>query len=303
MIIHRFRANSWVWIAGIALGYAPIRLAAQADSGAVSLAFSHQFDFRSTINHVDYRVMVTLPVAYGAASDTTHYPVLYILDGNDLLPLATEADRLGRFGRPHIGTFQDVIMVGVGYPVASYAQTLRQREHDYTPTPFDSTTNPPGCCSGAPVGGGPALLQVLKDEIIPRIERTYRTSTDRGILGHSYGGLFATYALFAAPDLFDRYAILSPAYWWDGGVMFQREAAFAKDRSTLNKRVFLSVGGMESDSLMVAPLQAMGAALRSRSYQGLALQTVVFPAEYHGSVLPAAISRALRFLFDSLPGR
>lgn len=280
----------------------PIALPGQsavADT-AVSLAFSRQFTFRSAINHVEYRVMVALPVSYAAPGDTARYPVLYILDGNDELPIAAEAQRLLRMGRPHSGTFQDVIMVGIGYPVNSYAGTLRQREVDDTPTPYDSTRNPAGCCSGAPVGGGPDLLRVIREEIIPRIDREYRTTADRGIMGHSYGGLFAMYTLFAAPDLFDRYAILSPALWWDGGVMFDRERTFAAGRSDLKKRIFMAVGAMESDSLMVQPLQQMAVALRSHDFPGLALQSVVFPDEYHGSMVPGAMSRALRFLYSPL---
>jgi predicted alpha/beta superfamily hydrolase len=55
------------------------------------------------------------------------------------------------------------------------------------------------------------MVSVLRDEIIPLVERSYRITDDRGIMGHSLGGLFAAYALFEAPDLFRRYGILSPS--------------------------------------------------------------------------------------------
>ena len=83
------------------------------------------------------------------------------------------------------------------------------------------------------------------DEIIPLIERTYRTSPARALHGHSLGGLFATYVLFEDPDLFSRYAIMSPSYRWEHESTYAREAAFRAGRTSLRKQVFLGVGGLE----------------------------------------------------------
>jgi len=47
-------------------------------------------------------------------------------------------------------------------------------------------------------------LNVLRNEIIPFIDKKYKTTTDCGISGQSFGGLFAGYCLFSAPDLFNR---------------------------------------------------------------------------------------------------
>jgi predicted alpha/beta superfamily hydrolase len=64
-------------------------------------------------------------------------------------------------------------------------------------------------------GGAPAFLRVLREEILPFVEETYRTSEDRGIAGHSFGGLFAAWMLLEAPDLFRRYGLNSPSLWWE----------------------------------------------------------------------------------------
>jgi predicted alpha/beta superfamily hydrolase len=47
-----------------------------------------------------------------------------------------------------------------------------------------------------PTGGAAAFLRVFLDELIPDIERTYRTNGDRTYIGYSLGGLFGAYALF-----------------------------------------------------------------------------------------------------------
>jgi hypothetical protein len=45
-------------------------------------------------------------------------------------------------------------------------------------------------------GGSSGVSRFLEHEVIPFVDRTYRTiPSDRGLLGHSYGGLFAIYVI------------------------------------------------------------------------------------------------------------
>lgn len=56
--------------------------------------------------------------------------------------------------------------------------------------------------------------------LIPFVDRTWRTMpTDRALLGHSYGGLFAIYALEQRPALFQRTVAASPSLEWDGRLL------------------------------------------------------------------------------------
>jgi predicted alpha/beta superfamily hydrolase len=74
-----------------------------------------------------------------------------------------------------------VIIVNIGQSPAGDAMTLRA--HDFTPIALANV---------AGSGGGPAFLDFLEHELIPLIDRTYRTNpSDRGLLGHSLGGEFA----------------------------------------------------------------------------------------------------------------
>jgi predicted alpha/beta superfamily hydrolase len=78
--------------------------------------------------------------------------------------------------------------------------TLRAR--DFTPTRTSGDPNS---------GGAPAFLDFLEHELIPFIDRTYRTNTsDRGLLGHSLGGLFALYALEQRPRCFSELSPQAP---------------------------------------------------------------------------------------------
>jgi predicted alpha/beta superfamily hydrolase len=259
---------------------------------------------RSAINGRTYHVTVALPFGYGVdGADSTRYPVLYLLDGEIELPLFASMLRLS-----HRGAAGNVILVGVGYaPVYTggpppSADGVPFRKVDYTPPRF----RPPGAPLARNLGpegsfgGAPAFLRVLREEILPLVERTYRASPDRALHGHSFGGLFATYALFEDPDLFTRYAITSPSYWWDDEAVFLREAAFKARRAGdgLPKQVFLGVGGLEGASMFGGVWQMADRLCYGRdggAYRGLRLQVETWADEVHASSV--GFSRVLRALY------
>ena len=51
-------------------------------------------------------------------------------------------------------------------------------------------------------GGADRMLRFLADELLPEVARHYGTAPFRILIGHSFGGLFAAYALLIRPDVF-----------------------------------------------------------------------------------------------------
>lgn len=261
----------------------------------VVLPGTQQYDLVSAVNGHSYRLYVAPPEGY-AADDTTRYPVLYLLDGHFGFPTAVAARAVMGIQRE----LADVIIVGIGNGEHTFDTWFVNRWRDYTPS-----SNVAADSAGARAfdlspdavrsGGAADFLRVLREEVIPHVEETYRTSGDRGLSGHSFGGLFAAWALFEAPGLFQRYGINSPSLWWNEGELFEMEAAFATEHTALPAHVFLSVGSREGG--MVASMERFAEALRSRSYEGLAMENVVFDGETHGSVVPAMVARTLRVLY------
>jgi predicted alpha/beta superfamily hydrolase len=262
----------------------------------VALAGTQQYDLTSTVNGRQYRLHVAPPDGY-LTGETTRYPVLYLLDGHFAFPAAVAA-------RAYMGIFrdlEDVIIVGISEGDYSFNAWFADRWRDYTPSADPAADSSFArqykvAAEAVRSGGGSDFLQVLRADILPFIETAYRTNEDRGLSGHSLGGLFTTYALFTAPDLFQRYGINSPSLWWNGSEMFAAESAFAATHTALPKRVLLTVGANEGAS-MVPPMVRFAGLLRSRGYQGLVMDTVVFQDETHMSVGPAMIARTLRVLY------
>ena len=239
-------------------------------------------------NGVAYRLYVALPHDYAAGGK--RYPVVYALDADYSFFIARNiADHLAE--RSHL---REVIVVGVAYDGERKYRLNRTR--DYTPT--FSPTGGYGPEYQKVSGGGPKFRSFLERELIPFVDRSYATlKGERCLVGHSYGGLFATWTLFSRPALFNRYVIVSPSLWYDGGMMLGHERAFAAKDRTLAARVYMASGASE-DPVMAADLRRLAAQVRTRGYRGLALDADVLADETHNSIFPRALSNGLRFVFE-----
>jgi hypothetical protein len=280
-------------------GFLALALATGANAQeavTVSLPGTHQYDLVSATTGHPYRLYVSTPDGY-AEDDMARYPVLYLLDGYLSFPAAVSA----RASMDMFGELERAIIVGIGDGEHAFDSWFTNRWRDYTPSADPAADSSAAQSFGQPLetvhsGGGPDFLRVLREEVLPFIDETYRTSPDRGLSGHSFGGLLATYVLFEAPDLFQRYGINSPSLWWHGEEMFETEAAFAETHTALPAHVFLSVGSEEGRS-MVQSMERLAEILRSRGYEGLTVDAVVFEDETHTSVVPAMVARTLRVLY------
>ncbi|MGH2614930.1 MAG: alpha/beta hydrolase [Thermomicrobiales bacterium] len=248
------------------------------------------------------------PLGYDAATDPV--PVLFALDPFLTLDMVVGFSRL--LGTLSFGHVPPALVVGVGYPTCDLGEFMGRRARDFTPTPGPF---PPEIPIQPPygLGGAPALLRCLTEEVVPGIAARYRVHpTDRTLIGYSLGGLFGLYTLFHQPKAFSRYLLVSPSTWWDDGVVFDFEQTWTEGHRDLPTRVFMSVGEeqpgrgwrnemMPDEALlafqMVARLRDLAQRLESRNDPGLALHSVVFPNEQHITTFPAALGRGLVWLF------
>jgi predicted alpha/beta superfamily hydrolase len=100
-------------------------------------------------------------------------------------------------------------------------------------------------------GEADRFLRHLRDELIPRIERDYRTARPRLLAGWSRGGLFVVYTGIAAPALFDARFAHSPALWReDGRIVAQYRQALATQPP--GSLLYLSLGDAENPKMRAA---------------------------------------------------
>lgn len=244
-------------------------------------------------------------------------PVLYVLDADVGFALAAEVARL----RGIMGMLPTAMVVGIGYGV-DFAEFAKLRTADLTPPLSEAGRAALGSMSsfiGDQDGGADAFLAFLADTLAPEIGRRYpeASATDRILFGHSLGGLFTAYALLNRPDAFTTFLANSPSLWWDGFAILGHLPAFAEKLARLDRqpRVLIGVGGKEQDlptkvpagvAMSLAEVQAVVTASRmvdavpefaaALADAGLtAVEHVIYTDEDHGSVVPAAMMRGLRF--------
>ena len=227
-------------------------------------------------NGVAYKVYVALPHDYGKK----RYAVVYVLDADYSFLIARNiADHLAE--RDHL---RELIVVGIAYD--GPPQYRLNRTRDYTPK--FSPTGGYGAEYQKVSGGGPKFRAFLEKELVPFIDRSYATlANERCLVGHSYGGLFAAWMLVTQSALFDRYVIVSPSLWYDGGWIFTQ-----LPQKTLRARVYLAAGASE-DPIMAGDLRKFAARIKTR-----ALDADVLADETHNSIFPRALSNGLRFVFE-----
>jgi predicted alpha/beta superfamily hydrolase len=221
------------------------------------------------------------------------YPILYALDANAGFGTLVEGHRMMSLRKD----LPDVLIAGVGYPVEDFAETLEVRRRDLTPTPDrDDLAEGPRSEEAPRSGQADEFLRFLREELFPTIEGRYHVdSGDRGLLGVSFGGLFAVYALFTDPSAFRRYVIGSPSLWWDDGVLFDMAEA-AEKHDYAGVRVFLSVGAEEEDTV-VRDVRRLAGILQSERFRNLRLRSCAFEGETHLSVGGATLWRGLKEVY------
>ena len=241
---------------------------------------------------------------------------LYLTDANGFFGAAVDTIRLMGIAN-HL---PPMLVIGIGYPVGPLVETIDRRTKDYSPT-ADAAYG--ALFPEVPeMGGASATLAFIRDDLMPWVNARYAMpDSDSTLFGHSLAGLFATYALLTAPETFSRYAIASPSLWWDNNLMTSIEQHYAEAHTDLSAKVFFGIGADETyegrvreaanypDALrahatawpfdMVADMTDLVDRLTARRYPGLDLKTAVFDDEFHVTVGPLALSRALRWLYNA----
>jgi predicted alpha/beta superfamily hydrolase len=97
-------------------------------------------------------------------------------------------------------------------------------------------------------GGADKFLSFVKSEVVPFIDKKYKTLPLRVAVGHSNGGTFISYSLLNEPDLFDAYIAISPNYGYDKGQMAKRFEELNPENIQKEKFVFISNSNENSET-------------------------------------------------------
>ena len=230
----------------------------------------------STVLGEERILFVRTPNGYAAGGQ--RYPVLYLTDGDtQFLHTVATVEFLARVGR-----MPEMIVVGI---------TNTDRTRDLTPTRarIDGRDFPTA-------GGANNFLRFLETEVVPYVERSYRTEPFRVFAGHSFGGLFAVHAFLTKPDLFDAVIAVSPTLFWDEDLPVRRAEEFFAGQVPLRRTLVVTVGS-EGPQMQTA-FDAFRRVLSQVRADGFTWEAVQLDDEDHGSVVLRSHYLGLRRIFD-----
>lgn len=212
-------------------------------------------------------VHVHLPRDYGIAKQ--RYPVIVLLDGQvrpffDLTIAAADYE-----------------LTSDAFPVAMPRQIVVAVEHPDRGVDLGSNAD--------------AFLRFLTTELLPRIDREYRTLPFRTLVGHSRGGAFALRAACRAGDAFPAIVAISASLSDSLEAEVVRCVA-ADSTARVQRHLALSAGTLEARSL--ANTRRLAERLRATPSPNWRVQQTDGTGLEHTGAPLTGIPLGLRFVFD-----
>jgi predicted alpha/beta superfamily hydrolase len=275
---------------------APAQSAAPACQSTVSGDLRlHQLQSRVFGNTRTIRVL--LPPGYDAPENKSrHYPVLYMLDGQNLFDACLSDVSHHEWGMDETvyrlvaeKKIPPLIVVGVDH-------AGKDRPHEYLPYK-DYAFNP-----DMDEPAGRLFPDFLAREVMPLVDGKYRTlrgQPNTGIGGSSYGGVATLYALLAMPSRFGYGLIESPSLAVGMGQLVRDTDPLV----ALPVKVFIGVGGKEADQpvfmeKMIGLIRQVESNFRAAGYDDSNFRFVIEPDARHTETAWAQrLPGALTFLF------
>jgi len=243
-------------------------------------------------------IYIQVPESYNSNSEET-YPVVYILDGDVLLPTVVNVHDY------YSGGFMpEMVIVGVS--------NAENRTRDLTTSKITSRRGMP---YNEENGEADNFLEFIETELIPYVEGKYPVTNYRTLIGHSYAGLFTIHTLLNKSELFANYISIDPSLDWDNQKSLkQAESIFLKN-DYKGKGLFMSLGGqlhMQNSNITINNVMQdtseytlfarsnimLSNTIKENPQNNLLFKWQFYPNDLHGTIPQPSIKDGLISLFE-----
>jgi predicted alpha/beta superfamily hydrolase len=200
---------------------------------------------------------------------------VYVLDGEYYAAFTTDAASL--LAQSQLAP--ECIIIGI---------TTNSRQRDFSP-PVDEDSGQTQDLKNA--GGADNFLAYIKNELIPAVDKKYRTLPYRVLIGHSTGGLLAYYSIYKTPDLFQAIISIDGSTWWNKGKVGREVMEYLGNHPNYEGKIFECRKDIKIPVRFPANTELLTYLEKQRSnglkytYLELANEahgTIVFPGTYYG---------------------
>ena len=245
------------------------------------LGGSHYMQVESEVVGRDFHVYVMLPDSYEENPDQT-YPTIYVLDGGNLFPLLVTYYGYLNFGQE----VPDAIIVGISYGADTFSggnylstdYTAPSEEREYW-------------------GGAGNYQTFLSDELMPLVEKNFRSQPDRRIIfGQSLAGQFVLYTALTEPNLFWGHIASNPAL--HRNLPFFLQAHSPANDEAEPSRLFVASASHDDEQFRVPALKWIEHWSNADDLPWQ-LKIETLEGHTHMSAPPASFRAGMRWLFSS----
>lgn len=256
------------------------------------ITIGNSITLHSDVLDEDRTIQIALPASYEEFSTQT-YPVLYLLDGESNFHYLT--GMINKLSRAPYPAIPEMIVVGI---------VNTDRTRDLTPSVVlpEAGEDVTKGRSGTKNGGNPEFFQFLEEEVMPKIEKNYRTADYNVFVGHSFGGITALNHLINGQKKMNAYIVHDPSIWWDSGEMLKRYEALKGSEVEPTKLFVTQAGEAVKDGQLdhYNNVQGFNAYMETAPIKGLEYAFVGYEGEDHGSVPMKGNLDGLRYVFEGM---
>ena len=221
-------------------------------------------------------INVWTPPEYKTSTDSL--PVMYMADGGII-----DEDF------PHIANTLSALIIAKKIPpmiLVGIANTQRRRD----------LTGPTEIAKDkeiAPiVGGSEKFRAFIKEELFPEINKRYRTTKEKSIIGESASGLFVVETFFLTPEMFDNYIAFDPSLWWNNHYLVRTAKEHLANFSTKEKRIWFAGSSAEDISKYTNELAEI---FKKENFPYVKWEYSPEPKEKHNTIFRATKEKAIKW--------
>ncbi|MEQ3690875.1 MAG: alpha/beta hydrolase-fold protein [Flavobacterium sp.] len=244
------------------------------------------------------KIYVQLPDNYNP-NKKDKYPVVFILDGEILLPT------VANFQNYYSGGFTpEMVLIGISNDKNRMRDLTTSKVTEMYGMPFNQEN-----------GEADNFSKFIETELIPFVENKYPVTNFRTLIGHSYGGLFTLYSLIHQPQLFSNYVAIDPSLDWDNQKLLKESQKNLSNKNYQNKSLFISLNGqlnMQDPNITIDNVMqdtsnftlfsrsniSFSDVVKQNSKNGLHYNWKFYPKDIHGTIVFPSIMDGLISVFE-----
>ena len=240
-----------------------------------------KFVFKSIILDEERTCLISLPDSYNNSSEVDKkYPVIILLDGYTHFKTASGIVHFMGSNRNRNNLMPESIIIAIENV---------DRERDFTFTKI-KTKRPNN------MGGGRIFLNFIEKELVPYIDKKYKTEPFRTLVGHSLGGLLTLNSYMDENSVFNAYISIDPSIWWNEEMMKNKVDSISS--ISLDKKLYIATAnqGEANYERNKQRHDALYTLITKKSDKPLNIEIEYFDKENHRSVPLVALYEGLKYI-------